>query len=111
MKAGIFLFRDDQFGLASVLPDDRAAPAIVHASSDRVGILADAVGPRIHASDRKHTGEGVVLGANEHMVVFDRGRPIRSEAIFNARTDDRAPARRGRTVYDSSGSREKALVF
>src|SRR5229473_2259024 len=100
-----------RFKLTSILPDHRAAPAIVDASSDRVSILADAVVPCVHAGDRKHAREGVVLGAYEQMVVFDGGRPIRSKAIFNTSTNCSAPARCGRTVKDSSGSSEKALVF
>src|SRR5262249_1905051 len=79
---------------SSVLRDHRAAPAIVHADGDEVDVLPDAIGAEKRAG---HTGDAVVgegegAIAHEQVIVFDRGRPVRREAVLEARADRATPA-------------------
>src|SRR6478752_5035150 len=78
----------------SVLGDDRAAPAIIDADGDEIDVLADARDIEHGAGD---TGDAVVeqgvgLVLHEHVIVFDAGRPVRGEAVFEAGADGAAPA-------------------
>src|ERR1019366_10221493 len=56
----------------SVLGDDRAAPAVVHAHGGEIGALADAVGAGGKTGGERVEGHGVL--AEEEMVVLDRHR-------------------------------------
>src|SRR5438132_8970834 len=77
----------------SVFGDDRATPAVVDADCDEIDILTDAGDIEHRAGD---TGDavaeqGVGLILHEQMIVFDRGRPVRGEAVFEADADCAAP--------------------
>src|SRR5438552_7306030 len=78
---------------SSVFRDDRATPAIVDADGDEIDVLTDADVIEHRAG---YTGDAVVeegVGAvpHEQMIVFDRGRPVRGEAVFEADADRAAP--------------------
>jgi hypothetical protein len=73
----------------SVLRDHRAAELVVHADRDEIDVLTDAVGARGHAG-RRGEGKGTIL--HEQVIVFHRGRPVRSEAVLEADADGAAPA-------------------
>src|SRR6202034_306795 len=74
----------------SVFRDNRAAPAVVDASGDHVGVTMNAVG----ANNRAGTGrrEGGEVVADEQMVVLNSDRPVRDKAEFEAGADRRPPA-------------------
>src|ERR1700686_2738312 len=82
----------------SVLRDDRAAELVVQADGDQVDVLLDVVGAGGHPGNREDAGEAVVVGAHEQMVVFDGGRPVRSEAVFEADANRATPTGVGRTI-------------
>src|SRR5260370_1792344 len=73
----------------SVLRDDRAAELVVHADGDEIDVLTDAIGTEERASRR---GEAVGALRHEQVIVLDRGRPVRGEAVFEADADHATPA-------------------
>src|ERR1700682_4988125 len=73
----------------SVLRDDRAAPAVVHANGGQIDVLTDAIGCREQEEPRSR--ESDVPGTHEQMVVFEGDRPIRSEAVFETCADRATP--------------------
>src|SRR5882757_9004454 len=73
----------------SVLRDHRATPAVVDADGDEIDVLTDAIGAEEEAARR---GEGVGLVLHEQMIVFERSRPVRGEAVFEADADRATPA-------------------
>src|SRR5688500_12046734 len=80
---------------SSILRDHRATPAIVDADGDEIDVLTDALverhAGRADGSDSAvaHKGMGTIL--HEHVIVFDAGRPVRRETIFEAHTDHATP--------------------
>src|SRR3979490_2981821 len=74
----------------SVLRDDRAAPAVVHANGNKIDVLTDAIGAIEQAGRR---GEGDIAIAHEQVIVFDGSRPVRRETKFKTGTDRAAPTR------------------
>jgi hypothetical protein len=85
---GLGLLEIDQ--IRSILRDHRAtAPteAIVDSGRDKVGIAANAVGGKERAGRCRECRRAVI---EEQMVVLNRGRPIRSKAIFETDTNDEA---------------------
>src|SRR5258708_17890732 len=95
----------------SVLRDDWAAELVVQANGDQVDILLDVVGAGGHAGNREDAGEGGVMVAHEQMVVFDRGRPVRSEAVFEADANRATPTGVGRTIEDGAGTSDQTFVL
>src|ERR1700686_2931181 len=73
----------------SVLRDDRAAPAVVHANGGQIDVLTDAIGCREQEEPRSR--ESDVPGTHKQMVVFEGDRPIRSEAVFETCADRATP--------------------
>ena len=57
------------------------AEAVVHAHGDHVHVLVDAT---VSASSKGGYDERIVGVAHEQVVVFDAGRPVRSEAILES---------------------------
>src|SRR3954470_24221915 len=92
---------------SSVLRDDRATPAVVDAHGGDVDVLADAV-DRGEQAGSVPEAEGLIL--HEHVVVFDRCRPVRSEAVFDAAADDGAPAGFTGRVENRVGGDDAMLV-
>src|SRR5215468_2630306 len=77
-----------------VLPDNRAAPAIVHADGSDVSVLLDVV-PAGRNTNPPVEVEIDVSAAQEEVVVFECDRPVRSERDFNAGADRATPAALG----------------
>src|SRR5712675_1473718 len=90
-EAGLSFFR---WRRSSVFRDNRATPTIVDADRDKIDVLADAIIAERRGGNTDHAVVEEVDGAilQEQMIVFDRGRPVRGEAIFEADTDRDAPA-------------------
>src|SRR4051812_40710771 len=65
--------------LSSILRDHRAAELVVHADGDEIDVLTDAIGTD-EGAGRRGEAQGAIL--HEHVIVFHRGRPVRSEAVF-----------------------------
>ena len=94
----------------SVLRDDRATPAIVDANGDEIDVIADAIGAEGEAAWRD---EAKIAVLHEQVIVFDAGRPVGSEAKFEARADAGAPAgvvARG-SNYDTRGNIADAVTI
>src|SRR5882757_10805940 len=70
----------------SVLGDQRAAKLVVQASGEEIDVLLDAVGLCERGGD-----EVDVLAIHEHVVVFERDRPVRREAVFEASANHGTP--------------------
>ncbi len=73
-KAGLFLktlLKDVQLRLTSVLCDDRASPAVIHANRDQIDVLTNALGSEEHARRRRDEIDGPVL--REDVIVLDAG--------------------------------------
>src|SRR5436190_2805697 len=82
--------------------DDRAAEAVVEAGGDHVDILMDGFAARERArNDRR--GQDEVAVTHEEVIVFDRNRPVRGKAVFEADTDSAAPACFGRAIEHETG--------
>src|SRR5215218_10438784 len=73
----------------SVLPDDRATPAVVDARSDDIDVLADPLRGE-EGAGRVDEGLGAVL--HEQVIVLDAGGPVGGEAELEARADRATPA-------------------
>jgi hypothetical protein len=73
---------------SSVLRDDRATPFVVYADGNEIDVLIDPIGAEEDAS-RRDEGVGTVL--HEQVIVFDRSRPVRGEAVFEAGADRATP--------------------
>src|SRR4051812_38184643 len=86
--------------LRSITSDDWAAELVVQTDCDHVHVLADRI-YRCSATGRAR--ERVVGTAHEETVVFDTGRPIRREAIFETNADGGAPFMRGRIILANTG--------
>src|SRR5258708_1399928 len=84
LEAGAF--RSAVRRLGSVLGDQRAAKLVVQASGEEIDVLLDAVGLRERGGD-----EVDVLAIHEHVVVFERDRPVRREAVFEAGANHGTP--------------------
>src|ERR1700744_3490731 len=69
----------------SVASDHRATELVVQTHGEEVDILLDVLG-------NAREDESRIAGAHEEMVVFEAERPARSEGIFDADTNCRAPA-------------------
>src|SRR6516225_11836434 len=61
-------FSNRNFSSRSVLPDHRAAPAIVDADRNHVGIAANAIGAEERAANDR--GEGRAVVGDEEMIPF-----------------------------------------
>ena len=65
------LLKDVQLRLTSVLCDDRASPAVIHANRDQIDVLTNALGSEEHARRRRDEIDGPVL--REDVIVLDAG--------------------------------------
>ena len=65
-----------------IFRDDRTAPAIVDADCSEINVLTDALVER-NADRTLHTVryEDMIAFAHKQVIVFDRDRPVRSEAV------------------------------
>src|SRR6266404_6536946 len=86
-EAGLSVFH--LLSQRSVLRNHRATPAIVDANRNEIDVLSDAVGAE-EGAGRVDEGVGAIL--HEQVVVFDSGRPVGGEAVFEAHADHATPA-------------------
>src|ERR1700738_4856568 len=78
----------------SVLRDHRATPTVVDADGDEIDVLANTF---VREDRSGRNGNASVHQSNvpvvhEHVIVFDRGRPVRGEAVFEAAASHATPA-------------------
>jgi hypothetical protein len=84
----------DWLGTFSVLGNERHIEVIVDARRDEIDILADAI---VTKQGTRRAGvaviqEGVGIGLQEDVVVFDRKRPVPGKTIFETDADRTTPA-------------------